>query len=64
MQVGLLNAARMKAVPGDKTDVPGCGVDRAAARARAVDRLVRTATVGAAVTAADPVPVHLHEDRK
>ena len=39
MEVWLLNAAHMKAVPGRKSDT-GCGVDRAAAGARVVGAVV------------------------
>ena len=43
MEVWLLNAADMKAVPGRKSDVPGCGVDRLALRAWPTGTVVRAA---------------------
>jgi transposase len=44
MEVWLLNAAHMKAVPGRKERCPRRRVDRATAGARLVSTVVRTAT--------------------
>ena len=56
MEVWLLNAAHMKAVPGRKTDVQGRGVDRPAARARAAAPVVRAAAGDPPAADADPLP--------
>lgn len=52
MDVWLLNAQHMKAVPGRKRE--GCGVDRPAAGARAAAALVRAAPADSPAAAADP----------
>jgi Transposase len=56
MDVWLLNAAHMKAVPGPEERCPGRGVDRAAARARLVGAVVRAATGDPSTADVDPLP--------
>ena len=56
MEVWLLNAAHMKAVPGPQDRRAGRGVDRAAARARAAAAVVRAAAADPPAAAADPLP--------
>ena len=55
MEVWLLNAAHMKAVPGPQERCSGRGVDRAAAGARVVGAVVRAAAGDPPAADADPL---------